>query len=335
MQAIDQFKRPLRDLRISVTDRCNFRCPYCMPAAVFHDQFKFLPHSQVLSFEEIARLARIAVSLGVAKLRLTGGEPLVRQDIDKLVAMLHDIPGVEDIAMTTNGVLLPKMASKLRNAGLQRITVSLDSLDNDVFRVMNGDKADVAQVLDGIAAAEQNGLAPIKINAVVKRGVNDHTLVDLARYCKDHGYILRCIEYMDVGTRNGWRMEDVVSAREIVERIDAAMSIEAVEGNYYGEVAERWRYKDGSGEVGVIASVTQPFCGTCTRLRLSAEGQLYTCLFARKGTSLRDPMREGATDDELSALMGGVWHKRTDRYSEERTAETAKGDKIEMYYIGG
>ena len=335
MQPLDQFKRPLRDLRISVTDRCNFRCAYCMPAEVFHEKYQFLPHKQILTFEEIIRLARLAVDLGVVKLRLTGGEPLVRHDIEKLVAMLTTIPGVHDIAMTTNGSLLSKMADKLHDAGLKRITVSLDSLDNDVFRQMNGDRSDVAPVLEGIAAAERAGMTPIKVNAVIKRGVNDHTLVDLARYCKDHGYILRFIEYMDVGTRNGWRLDDVVPAKEIIARIDAVMPIEPADENYYGEVAERWRYRDGSGEVGVIASVTQPFCGTCTRLRLSAEGSIYTCLFALKGTSLRDPLREGATDDELKAIMQRVWGSRTDRYSEIRTQDTAGHDKIEMYYIGG
>jgi len=306
-----------------------------MPAEVFHEKYQFLPHKQILTFEEIIRLARLAVDLGVVKLRLTGGEPLVRHDIEKLVAMLTTIPGVHDIAMTTNGSLLSKMADKLHDAGLKRITVSLDSLDNDVFRQMNGDRSDVAPVLEGIAAAERAGMTPIKVNAVIKRGVNDHTLVDLARYCKDHGYILRFIEYMDVGTRNGWRLDDVVPAKEIIARIDAVMPIEPIDSGYYGEVAERWRYRDGSGEVGVIASVTQPFCGTCTRLRLSAEGSIYTCLFALKGTSLRDPLREGATDDELKAIMQRVWGSRTDRYSEIRTQDTAGHDKIEMYYIGG
>ncbi|MBE2269226.1 MAG: GTP 3',8-cyclase MoaA [Anaerolinea sp.] len=332
---IDQFRRPLRDLRISVTDRCNFRCSYCMPADVFHDEFKFLHHDQILRYEEITRLARIAVGLGVVKLRITGGEPLVRRDLDQLIAQLTSISGVEDIAMTTNGFLLEKMAQPLKDAGLARVTISLDSLDNDVFRRMNGDKADVAPVLAGIRAAEQAGLTPIKVNAVVQRGVNDHTMVDLARFCKDNGYVLRFIEFMDVGTRNGWKLDQVVPAKEIIERIDAALPLERVEGNYYGEVAERHRYRDGGGEIGVIASVTQPFCGTCTRLRLSADGRIYTCLFALRGTSLRDPMRAGATDDELATLFAGVWSKRKDRYSEIRTEETAANKKIEMNYIGG
>lgn len=334
-QPVDQFKRPLRDLRISVTDRCNFRCAYCMPADVYHEDFKFLPHDQVLRYEEITRLARIAVGLGVVKLRITGGEPLVRRDIVALVEQLAQIGGVEDVAMTTNGYLLEKAAQPLKDAGLARITVSLDSLDNDVFLKMNGGKADVAPVLAGIRAAERAGLTPIKINAVVQRGVNDHTIVDLARFCKDNGYILRFIEFMDVGTRNGWKLDQVVPAKEIIARIDAALPLEPLENNYYGEVAERHRYRDGGGEIGVIASVTQPFCGTCTRMRLSADGRIFTCLFALRGVSLRDPMRDGATDEELAAIFAGVWKKRTDRYSEIRTEQTAASKKIEMYYIGG
>ncbi len=334
-QPVDQFKRPLRDLRISVTDRCNFRCAYCMPADVFHDTFQFLSHEQILRYEEITRLARIAVSLGVVKLRITGGEPLVRRDIVELVAQLTQISGVEDVAMTTNGFLLEKVAQPLRDAGLARVTVSLDSLDNDVFLKMNGGKADVAPVLAGIRAAERAGLTPIKINAVVQRGVNDHTIVDLARFCKDNGYILRFIEFMDVGTRNGWKLDQVVPAKEIIQRIDAELPLEPLESNYFGEVAERHRYRDGGGEIGVIASVTQPFCGTCTRLRLSADGSIYTCLFALRGVSLRDPLRAGATDDELAALLAGVWKKRTDRYSEIRGEQTAANKKVEMYYIGG
>jgi len=334
-QPVDQFKRPLRDLRISVTDRCNFRCAYCMPAEVYHENFQFLPHDEVLRYEEITRLARIAVGLGVVKLRITGGEPLVRRDIVTLVEQLAQIGGVEDVAMTTNGYLLEKVAQSLKDAGLARVTVSLDSLDNDVFLKMNGGKADVAPVLAGIRAAERAGMTPIKVNAVVQRGVNDHTIVDLARFCKDNGYILRFIEFMDVGTRNGWKLDQVVPAKEIIERIDAALPLERIEGNYFGEVAERHHYRDGGGELGVIASVTQPFCGTCTRLRLSADGKIYTCLFALRGTSLRDPMRAGATDDELSAIFAGVWKKRTDRYSEIRTEQTASSKKIEMYYIGG
>ncbi len=335
MTTIDQFQRPLQDLRISVTDRCNFRCTYCMPAEIYGEAYQFLPHAQVLTFEEITRIARISADLGVRKFRLTGGEPLVRQEVDKLVAMLSGIPTVQDIAMTTNGFLLGKYAQKLADAGMSRVTVSLDSLDNNVFRRMNGGRADVAPVLDGIRAAEQAGLLPIKINAVVQKDVNDHTILDMARFCKDNGYTLRFIEFMDVGTRNGWALDQVVPAEKIIAMIDAVLPLERLEPDYFGEVAYRYRYRDGGGEIGVIASVTKPFCGTCTRLRLSPEGQIYTCLFARKGTSLRDPMRAGATDDQIAEILRGVWVKRTDRYSEIRTEETARERKIEMYYIGG
>lgn len=343
----DTLNRPLRDLRISVTDRCNFRCTYCMPEEIFGDKYHFLPKPQILTFEEITRSARIMVGLGVNKLRITGGEPLLRHDLHLLIEQLAQIEGVDDIAMTTNAYWLPKYAQDLKSAGLHRVTISLDSLDNHAFRNMNGGKADVAQVLDGIRAAEKAGLKPIKINAVVQKGVNDHTLVDMAQFCKDNGYILRFIEYMDVGTRNGWRLDHVVSAKEIIERIGAVFPIEPIDPNYFGEVAERYRYVDGSGEFGVIASVTQPFCGTCTRLRLSPEGQLYTCLFATKGVSLRDPMRAGATDDQLREMIIDIWRKRDDRYSEIRGANTridvddipvsdVRDEKrIEMYYIGG
>ena len=334
-QPVDQFKRPLRDLRISVTDRCNFRCAYCMPADVYHEKFEFTPHEQILRYEEIARLARIAVGLGVVKLRITGGEPLVRRDIVELVEQLTHIDGVEDVAMTTNGSLLEAVAQPLKDAGLARVTVSLDSLDNDVFRRMNGGKADVAPVLAGIRAAERAGMTPIKINAVVQRGVNDHTIVDLARFCRDRGYILRFIEYMDVGTMNGWRMADVVPAAEIVRRIDAALPLEPAEAHYRGEVARRYRYRDGSGEIGLITSVTQPFCGDCSRMRLSPEGSLFTCLFAATGTDLREPLRAGASDDELEAIIGATWSQRTDRYSEVRTEATGQRDKVQMYHIGG
>jgi cyclic pyranopterin phosphate synthase len=334
---LDRLKRPFRDLRISVTDRCNFRCPYCMPAEIYGDRYTFLPRSDLLTFEEIARLARIFVGLGARKLRLTGGEPLVRQEIERLVEQLAALEGIEDVAMTTNGFLLPKKAGALKAAGLKRVTVSLDSLDDAVFRRMNGNRASVQNVLDGIAAAERAGFAPIKINTVVQRGVNDHTLVDLARYCKDRGYIVRFIEYMDVGTLNGWRLDDVVPAAEIVERIGAEMPLEAVPENYRGEVATRYRYQDGSGEIGLIASVTRPFCGDCTRLRLSPEGEIYTCLFAVKGTDLRAPLRDGATDDEIEALVRGIWGKRTDQYSEIRTSLTDRDqrNKVQMFHIGG
>lgn len=332
----DKFGRPLRDLRISVTDRCNFRCTYCMPAEIFGDSYKFLPKSDLLTFEEISRLTRILVGLGIVKVRLTGGEPLVREQVEVLVAQLARLEGVEDLTMTTNGYLLPQKAQLLKEAGLQRVTVSLDSLDDTVFRRMNGNHAGVQRVLDGIEAAERAGLSPIKINAVVQRGVNDHTVVDLARFCKERGWIVRFIEYMDVGNLNGWRMDDVVPADEIVAMIDAEMPLEPIESNYKGEVAERYRYRDGGGEIGIIASVTKPFCGTCTRMRLSPEGRIYTCLFATKGTDLRGPMRDGATDEELERLILSVWGGRVDRYSEERFDQTEPRErKVEMYHIGG
>jgi len=332
----DQFDRPFRDLRISVTDRCNFRCTYCMPAEVFGEHYRFLPRRDVLTFEEIARLARVFVRLGAVKLRLTGGEPLVRQQVERLVGQLAALDGVDDLAMTTNGFLLPQKAAALKAAGLRRVTVSLDSLDDAVFRRMNGDRAGVADVLAGIAAAERAGFGPIKINAVVQRGVNDHTLVDLARYCKDRGYIARFIEYMDVGTLNGWRLDDVVTAGEIVARIDAALPLEPVPPQYPGEVARRYRYRDGGGEIGIIASVTRPFCGDCTRLRLSPEGRIYTCLFAVAGADLRGPLRAGASDSEIADLVRGVWRARDDRYSELRAQLTqSQTDKVEMFHIGG
>jgi cyclic pyranopterin phosphate synthase len=307
-----------------------------MPAEVFGEGYKFLPREQLLTFEEITRLTRIIVRLGAVKLRLTGGEPLVRQDIEKLVAMLAEIDGVEDIALTTNAYFLPEKSQALKEAGLQRVTISLDSLDEDIFQRMNGRRSSVQKVLDGITAAEQAGLGPIKINAVVQRGVNDHTIVDLARYCKEHGYIVRFIEYMDVGTMNGWRMDDVVPAAEIVARIDAEMPLEPIGKNYRGEVAQRYRYRDGSGEIGLITSVTQPFCGACTRMRLSPEGQIFTCLFAGQGTDLREPLRSGASDDDIEQIIRHTWGHRIDRYSEERFELTEpRTEKVQMYHIGG
>jgi cyclic pyranopterin phosphate synthase len=332
---VDRLNRPLRDLRISVTDRCNFRCPYCMPAEIFGEKYQFLPKADILTFEEITRLTRIIIRLGAVKLRLTGGEPLVRQDVDQLVTKLATLDGADDIAMTTNGVRLPQFARLLREAGLQRVTVSLDSLDNEVFRRMNGNRADVEDVIKGIDAAEAAGLTPIKINAVVQRGVNEHTLVDLARWCKDRGYILRFIEFMDVGNRNGWQMEQVVPAREIAALIDAAMPLEPLPRNYSSETALRYRYRDGGGEIGIIASVTMPFCGDCSRMRLSPNGEIYTCLFALRGTDLKTPLRSGASDDEIEAIIRNTWTERTDRYSEIRTSLTVPVEKIEMYYIGG
>lgn len=336
MTLTDSFHRPLRDLRISVTDRCNFRCGYCMPAEVFDDHYRFLPRAELLTFEEITRLTRLFARLGVVKVRVTGGEPLVRQEIEKLIAQLAQIEGIEDLAMTTNGYFLPQKAAALSAAGLRRVTVSLDSLDDAVFRRMNGGRAGVERVLAGIDAAERAGFAPIKINAVVQRGVNDHTLVDLARYCKERGYIVRFIEYMDVGNLNGWTMDQVVPADEIVARIDAAMPLEPLDPNYPGEVALRYRYRDGGGEIGVIASVTKPFCGDCTRLRLSPEGRLYTCLFAVAGMSLKEPLRAGVSDAELEHIIRGVWGRRADRYSEMRGVLTMPREhKVEMFHIGG
>ncbi len=333
---LDRFLRPLRDLRISVTDRCNFRCPYCMPAEIYGERYQFLPRESLLTFEEISRLTGILVKLGVTKVRITGGEPLVRADVDGLIAMLADVPGVDDLAMTTNAYLLPQFAQKLWDAGLRRITISLDSLDDEVFRTMNGRNFGTERVLEGIAAAAEVGFNPIKINAVVQRGVNNHTIVELARFAKEHGYIVRFIEYMDVGNLNGWKMDDVVPAAEIVSRISAEMPLEPVAPNYTGEVANRFRFSDGEGEIGVIASVTQPFCGDCSRMRLSPEGQIVTCLFAASGTDLRTPLRSDATDDEIESIVRGIWSGRDDRYSEIRTMFTDEPrKKVEMYHIGG
>ncbi|MDE2787934.1 MAG: GTP 3',8-cyclase MoaA [Chloroflexota bacterium] len=335
----DLFGRPLRDLRISVTDRCNFRCPYCMPAEIFGEAYEFLPKDEILTFEEISRLASLFVNAGVNKLRITGGEPLLRVDLSTLIAQLAAIPGADDITLTTNGYLLAQQATQLAEAGLDRITVSLDSLDDEVFKRMNGRGFGTRRVLDGIGRASDAGLNPVKINAVVQKGVNDHTIVNLARHFKGTGHIVRFIEYMDVGNRNGWKLDEVVSAAEIVAMIGAELPLEPAEPNYVGEVANRWRYRDGSGEIGVIASVTQPFCADCTRARLSTDGKLYTCLFATDGVDLRGPMRQGAADPELSDIIAGAWRVRRDRYSEERTeltaAEAAARTKVEMYHIGG
>ena len=339
MNLVDKYKRPLRDLRISVTDRCNFRCPYCMPAEIFNERYQFLPKPHLLTFEEITRLTRIIVRLGAVKIRLTGGEPLLRQDIQTLVAMLNALDGVDDLAMTTNAFLLPQYIDALKAAGLKRLTISLDTLDDEIFRLMNGGRSGVDKVLAGIYAAEDAGYTPLKINAVVQRGVNDHTLVDLARFFKERGHILRFIEYMDVGNMNGWKMDEVVPAAEIVETVNAEMPLEPVAGNYFGEVARRYRYADGEGEIGLISSVTQPFCGSCTRMRLSPEGRIFTCLFAIEGRSLRDPLRAGATDDELEAIIRAIWGERIDRYSEIRSSLTQevrdRRKKVEMYHIGG
>jgi len=329
----DTLGRPLRDVRISVTDRCNFRCVYCMPKEVFGRDFEFLGRDKLLTFEEIERVARAFVAHGAEKVRLTGGEPLLRRDLERLVAMLAELPGL-DLTLTTNGALLPAKAQALRDAGLQRITVSLDSLDDETFQRMNDVDFPVSRVLDGIDAAAAAGL-PVKVNMVVRRGLNEHSVLPMAREFRERGHILRLIEYMDVGSTNGWRLDDVVPAAELVAMIDAELPLEPAEANYRGEVARRYRYRDGSGEVGVIASVTQPFCGDCTRARLSADGTLYTCLFATKGHDLRALLRDGASDAELEAAIGAVWLARSDRYSELRSAETAELPKVEMSFIGG
>jgi GTP 3',8-cyclase len=325
--------RPMRDLRISVTDRCNFRCTYCMPRAVFGAGYKFLPHDAILSFEEIARLARIFTGLGVEKIRLTGGEPLVRRDVPRLIELLAPL-GVE-LTLTTNGSLLPKNAAALKRAGLHRVTVSLDSLDDATFRAMNDADFPVAKVLEGIEAAAAAGLDPIKINMVVKRGVNDGGILQMAERWRGTGHIVRFIEFMDVGSTNGWRMDDVVPSAEIVRCISERWKLEPVDANYTGEVAERWRYIDGGGEIGVISSVTQAFCASCNRMRLSTEGSLYTCLFAQSGHDLKSLLRGGASDDEIRNQVAAVWQVRDDRYSEIRTEATSKERKVEMSYIGG
>jgi cyclic pyranopterin phosphate synthase len=332
MDALDTFGRPLRDLRISVTDRCNFRCVYCMPKEVYGHDHRFLERRELLTFEEITRVARVFVAAGVKKIRITGGEPLVRRDLERLVAQLAELD--VDLTLTTNGSLLPQKAQALADAGLRRITVSLDSLDDAIFRALNDVDFSVERVLDGIDAASAAGL-PVKVNAVIKRGVNDDQVVPLAAFFRERGHTLRFIEYMDVGHTNGWRLDDVVPAKEIVALLDDAFGIEPAEARYRGEVAQRWQYKDGAGEVGVIASVTQPFCGDCTRARLSAEGKLFTCLFAVRGHDLRALIRGGASDEELETALRTVWGGRADRYSDLRSAATADLDKVEMSYIGG
>ena len=330
----DRFGRPLRDLRISVTDRCNFRCRYCMPREVFDEGYHFLPQTELLTFDEIARLTRVFARLGVRKVRLTGGEPLLRPHLPDLVQRLATIAGL-DIALTTNGSLLAQQAGALKDAGLQRVTVSLDSLDEDVFAMMNDAGFPVSRVLEGIAAAERAGLSPIKVNVVVRRDVNDHGLAGLARHFKGTGAIVRFIEYMDVGTSNAWRLDDVVPGGEVVRAISRELPLEPIEPAYRGEVARRWRYQDGDGEIGIIASVTQPFCGDCSRARLSADGALYSCLFASQGTDLRALLRAGATDEVIEAAVRGVWSRRNDRYSELRSSEAIRLQRIEMSYIGG
>ena len=339
----DTLGRGVRDLRISVTDRCNFRCPYCMPAEIFGERYEFLKREEILSFEEITRLTRLFVGFGVRKVRITGGEPLVRAQVTELIARLAEIDGVGDLAMTTNGFLLPRYAHELKDAGLNRLTVSMDALDEDVFSQMSGRPYGPEKVLAGIDAARDAGFSPLKINTVVQRGVNEQTILETAEHFRGTGDIVRFIEFMDVGNLNDWDLSQVVSGREIIEIIDAEYPLEPADANYQGEVASRYRYVDGQGEIGVITSVTQPFCGDCTRARLTTEGRLVTCLFATRGTDLKEPLRDGATDDELNEIIEGVWLNRRDRYSETRSSNTAlEGagtgairEKIEMFRLGG
>jgi GTP 3',8-cyclase len=332
MGVLDTLGRPVRDLRISVTDRCNFRCVYCMPKEVFGKEYVYLERRELLDFDEITRVAAAAVRLGVRKLRITGGEPLVRREVERLIAMLAELPA--EITLTTNGALLAQKAEVLAAAGLKRVTVSLDSLDDEPFRVMNDTDFPVEAVLDGIEAARAAGL-PVKVNCVVKRGVNEGQVVEMARFFRGTGNTLRFIEFMDVGSTNGWRLDDVVPAAEIIAALDREFGVEPVEPGYRGEVARRYRYRDGAGEVGVIASITQPFCGDCTRARLTADGKLYTCLFATHGHDVRGLLREGASDAQIEAAIGGIWAKRDDRFSEIRTEATPDAAKVEMSYIGG
>jgi cyclic pyranopterin phosphate synthase len=336
MHPVDAYARPLYDLRISVTDRCNFRCVYCMPKEIFGNDFAFLRRDELLTYEEIARVARAFVRNGAEKIRLTGGEPLLRRDLERLVEMLRAIEGVRDLTLTTNGSLLtPAKARVLKSAGLDRVTVSLDSLDDAVFRAMNDAGFPVARVLEAIDAAGAAGLHPIKIDVVVKRGVNEGDVIDIARRFRGTPQIVRFIEYMDVGNTNQWRADEVVPGREIVEMIAREWPIEPAQPNYFGEVAERWRYIDGAGEIGVITSVTQPFCGSCTRARLSSDGEIFTCLFASSGFDIRGSLRNGASDDELAEIVANIWRARTDRYSEIRSSETRDVKRVEMFHIGG
>jgi len=334
----DALGRPLHDLRISLLDQCNFRCPYCMPEAEFHADYEFLRKQQRLTYEEILRVARVAVGLGVSKIRLTGGEPLLDKNLTDLVSGLAKLPGIDDLALTTNGMLLAPVAGALAAAGLHRVTISLDSLDEEVFKVMSGGRGDLHRVLAGLDAAERAGLSPIKINVVVERGMNDHTVMDLLEYFRGSGHIVRLIEYMDVGNRNGWRMQQVVPSRQLLDEVVKRWPVRRVDQNYPGEVARRYEYVDGKGEIGFISSVTEPFCGDCSRARLSADGVLYTCLFASHGTDLRESLRNGADEEELTDILSRIWLQRADRYSELRSPELAEAHmqrKVEMYRIGG
>jgi cyclic pyranopterin phosphate synthase len=332
----DTFGRPVKDLRISVIDRCNYRCPYCMPAEIYGDAYRFLPRKDWLTAGELKRLAGLFMQLGVNKFRLTGGEPLLRKDIVDIVQALSELKGPRDLALTTNGTLLAERAEDLKAAGLKRVTVSLDSLDPEVFRAMSGERGDVGTVLEGIEAARSAGFAPIKLNVTVQRGRNDHTVLSLVERFRGTGIIVRFIEYMDVGTLNGWRREDVVSSKELLERISARWPVEALESNYRGEVAKRYAFADGQGEIGFISSVTEPFCGDCHRARLSADGTIYTCLFAASGTNFREPLRAGASDADLVGLLQNIWRNRADRYSEIRErAKDSRESRVEMYRMGG
>ncbi|MEO5986422.1 MAG: GTP 3',8-cyclase MoaA [Candidatus Limnocylindria bacterium] len=332
---LDTIGRPMRDLRVSVTDRCNFRCVYCMPKEVFGRDHAFLPRAEILDFEEITRVVRAAVGLGVRKVRLTGGEPLVRRNLELLVEMLAAIDGIDDLTLTTNASLLASKAQDLADAGLRRVTVSLDALDDPTFQAMNDVGFPVSRVLEGIASAEAAGLGPIKVNTVIRRGLNEHAVLPLVDHFRGTGTTVRFIEYMDVGASNGWAMDDVVPAAELVASIDARWPLDPVEAEYRGEVAQRYRYRDGGGEIGVISSVTQPFCGDCTRARLSADGQLFTCLFATSGHDLRAVLRSGSDDSELLEALRSIWSARDDRYSELRTLDTVDLPKVEMSFIGG
>ena len=334
----DALNRPLHDLRISVLDQCNFRCPYCMPEDEFHADYEFLRKQQRLSYDEILKIARVAARLGVSKLRLTGGEPLLDKRLDRLVRGLAKIPGIDDLALTTNGMLLAPVAQKLADAGLHRVTISLDSLDGDVFRRMSGGRGNLEQVLEGVAAAQRAGLSPVKINVVVQRGVNHHTVLNLLEHFRGTGHIVRLIEFMDVGNRNGWRLDQVVPSRQLLAEVRERWPLRRVDQSYPGEVARRYEYVDGAGEIGFISSVTEPFCGDCSRARLSADGMLYTCLFANQGTDLRESLRNDADDEELTDILSQIWLQRADRYSELRRPELAEAhvlSKVEMYRIGG
>jgi len=336
-EVTDTLSRPLRDLRISVIDRCNYRCPYCMPADIYGDDYEFLPRHHWLTAGELKRVAGLFMQLGVSKLRLTGGEPLLRRDIVEIVAKLSSLPGLQDFALTTNGTLLADRAKDLKAAGLQRVTVSVDSLDETVFKEMSGGRGNIQSVLDGIAAAQSAGLGPIKLNVVVQKGKNDETVLDLLDHFRGSGLILRFIEYMDVGTLNGWRLDEVVTSRDLVEKISARWPLRSLERNYRGEVARRYTFEDGQGEIGFISSVSEPFCGSCHRARLSADGTIYTCLFASEGMNLRGPLRGGASDADLVGLLQNIWRQRADRYSELRKKDTKKSrdSRVEMYRIGG